>query len=577
MKDNVMLKVNSATAEDWRKAVEKVFPVVVELHMTACRAFDTEYAGPVVAKAVFVNRKEIPVYPLYRDPVHDFGLFRFDPAAIKYLSYEEIPLAPKADSAGLEIRVIGNDSGEKAASDTKGGSSGSPVIDCQGRAVALNADSMTSSASAFYFPFERVARALKFLQNGVDCCQNKWEAVTIPSGTLQLVRNACPPSETGMLVVNSVVAPAYKSLVPGDVLVRMNGEVITHFLKMETLLDDGVGQNVELEFERNGKPLTVQLVVQDLHSIIPNSFLEVSGAVIHPLSYQQILINDLSCLDAKFLDAIFLTLLAEVPRHAIIKKLAGEDISNLEDFINALSMLSRGARVPLEYITYEDRQAEGPLLLEYHLVIRGLKGISEYVGTTKYDEKPGPVIVTQHQNSRNALLAESVIEPTIVMLKNCSCERHQIAKGIPIHSLNQVLKEIISGANGPSLVINGVRRPMPLLRILEVELYPTLLFEARSFRLSNNWIQALVEKDPVRCQVLQVQGYLAGSKAKNLLQQFDMVLETLLLDVKLSFLWEQIQDTALVLHAQSIGAGVLYNILIQQYVPLDFYPKKAMV
>ncbi|GKC73477.1 hypothetical protein Tco_1119360 [Tanacetum coccineum] len=44
---------------------------------------------------------------------------------------------------------------------------------------------------------------------------------------------------------------------------------------------------------------------------------------------------------------------------------------------------------------------------------------------------------------------------------------------------------------------------MPLLRILEVELYPTLLFEARSFRLSNNWIQALVEKDPVRCQVLQ--------------------------------------------------------------------------
>ncbi|GJZ66644.1 hypothetical protein Tco_0623340 [Tanacetum coccineum] len=162
----------------------------------------------------------------------------------------------------------------------------------------------------------------------------------------------------------------------------------------------------------------------------------------------------------------------------------------------------------------------------------------------------GNAIVTQQQNSRNALLAEGVIEPTLVMLKNCSCEgheEHQIAKGIPIHSLNQVLKEIISGANGPSLVINGVRRPMPLLRILEIELYPTLLYEARSFGLSNNWIQALVEKDPVRCQVLHVQGCLAGSKAKNLLQQFDMI-----------------QDTALVLHTQSIGDGVLYNILIEQ-------------
>jgi hypothetical protein len=25
--------------------------------------------GPVVAEAMFVNREEIPVYPLYRDPV----------------------------------------------------------------------------------------------------------------------------------------------------------------------------------------------------------------------------------------------------------------------------------------------------------------------------------------------------------------------------------------------------------------------------------------------------------------------------------------------------------------------------
>lgn len=30
------------------------------------------------------------------------------------------------------------------------------------------------------------------------------------------------------------------------------------------------------------------LQVQDLHSITPNYFLEVSGAVIHPLSYQQV-------------------------------------------------------------------------------------------------------------------------------------------------------------------------------------------------------------------------------------------------------------------------------------------------
>ncbi|KAI3779991.1 hypothetical protein L2E82_09796 [Cichorium intybus] len=69
--------------------------------------------GPVVVEATFVNREEIPVYPIYRDPVHDFGFFRYDSAAIQFLSYEEIPLAPEAACVGLEIRVFGKDSGEK--------------------------------------------------------------------------------------------------------------------------------------------------------------------------------------------------------------------------------------------------------------------------------------------------------------------------------------------------------------------------------------------------------------------------------------------------------------------------------
>lgn len=60
---------------------------------------------------------------------------------------------------------------------------------------------------------------------------------------------------------------------------------------------------------------------------------------------------------------------AGVPRHAIIKKFAGEDITKLDDFISVLSKLSRGARVPLEYISYTDRHRRKVLLVPLKYIV----------------------------------------------------------------------------------------------------------------------------------------------------------------------------------------------------------------
>jgi hypothetical protein len=56
---------------------------------------------------------------------------------------------------------------------------------------------------------------------------------------------------------------------------------------LEELLDAAVGQTIELQLERGGKPLTVQLPVTDLHSVTPNAMLELAGGSVHALSYQQ--------------------------------------------------------------------------------------------------------------------------------------------------------------------------------------------------------------------------------------------------------------------------------------------------
>lgn len=71
------------------------------------------------------------------------------------------------------------------------------------------------------------------------------------------------PEETGVLVVGEVLpkGPADEILEPGDVLVRMNGDLITTFLPWEAYLDDGVGEEVELQVQRGGKEITAKVTV----------------------------------------------------------------------------------------------------------------------------------------------------------------------------------------------------------------------------------------------------------------------------------------------------------------------------
>ncbi|KAI8336496.1 hypothetical protein BD560DRAFT_340042 [Blakeslea trispora] len=424
------LQPNTAhLTKSWENTIERCIKSIVSISGCRTRGIDTEIPGsytatgfvvdpergfilsnrhvvsvsPIKAYAVLCNYEEIELEAIYRDPVHDFGFFKYDPTKVRFLDIPGIELYPQGAKVGQDIRVVGNDAGEKlsilsgtlarldreapnygvgqyndfntfyfqAASSTSSGSSGSPVLDQHGRAVALNAGGASTSSSSYYLPLDRAKRALELLQEGRSM---------IPRGTLQTTfqyqsydallqlglsrhmekRLRSQQSSEGLLVVKSVLpdGPADGHLEPGDILLTCNGQLLPKlFVDLEEHLDHAIEnkQEVHLTLSRAGEIKEVCLTVQDLHSITPYRFLEFGGGVLNDLSYQMARSYGLSLKDAGVYVGMagFILSTARAMRGSVIVGINNQQVRSLDEFVSAVSNIEQGKRVPIRYYSLQ--------------------------------------------------------------------------------------------------------------------------------------------------------------------------------------------------------------------------------
>ncbi len=348
--------------------------------------------GPVIAYGEFANKQKLQLTPIYRDPVHDYGIFQYSPEELNALKIKPIPLKPVAN-VGDEISLYGNDGGEalsiiqgvlsrldrtapnynstttdyntfymQAALGTSGGSSGSPILNKDGHAIAINAGARNDTAAAFFLPMDMMLPVLDKILTGKNVQRGTLQTVFEYTPFNQLTEfgwneedieqlNSEKPLSKGVLRITHIVkgSPADGVLQIGDILYMGENNHLLDFLSLETFLNEKVNQTVDFVVLRKKEKKQLTLSVSNLFELVPDEFIEIGRAIFIPIGLSTARLFNVPA------SGVLLTAPGRlfggqgINNYARIEEINGKNIDSLNDFKHAFKNIPTNSKFSLRY------------------------------------------------------------------------------------------------------------------------------------------------------------------------------------------------------------------------------------
>lgn len=336
------------------------------------------HIGPCRSEAVLYDKSIVPLEPIYVDPIHDFGFFKFETRE----DLGEIELCPQEAIPGSEIFVVGNNSAEAlmilpsvlarvdrdcpqydmntfyctGANNTSGGSSGSPVLNRAGKAIALNSGGKVDTAVSYFLPLDGVLFALRKIQAGEPVPRADlfaaWKHVSydeakrlsLPDKYVNEMKNSKSNKHNGLLVVDNVLRDCKERfpgkshrLLVGDILLKVNGQFVSDHWTLETILGQHVDKEVTLEVYRAKGLHTLHCKTNNLDYANPTKIFVYNASSFHEMTYNTAMDNGIVRGKRVFMaEAGSMFAFSTMSKGLVIQSVNNVDVRDLDHFIELI-------------------------------------------------------------------------------------------------------------------------------------------------------------------------------------------------------------------------------------------------